>query len=95
MTKWPKDQRFNPREGLVLEEIDGDVVVLDLAHDLYFGLNAVGYVIWKRLSGGDTLELAIQATAAQFGESAERIEQDVRDFLNEVVSHNLMIPRPS
>jgi hypothetical protein len=91
MTDWDTDQHFSPRDGLVLEEIEDEVVVLDLANNVYFGLNPVGRRVWKHMEDGDSLGEAIEAIAEHFDVDRDRVDADVRAFLADAVDNELMM----
>jgi hypothetical protein len=90
MTDWDTSQHFKPRDGLVLEEIEDEIVVLDLSNNVYFGLNPVGRRVWKHMEQGDSLGEAIDAIAEHFDVEKERVDADVRAFLADAVENELM-----
>lgn len=95
MTDWDTTQHFEPRDGLVLEEIEDEIVVLDLSNNVYFGLNPVGRLVWKHMEEGATLDEAVDAIAEHFGVERERVDKDVRAFLTDAVENDLMTPSSS
>jgi hypothetical protein len=61
-------------------ESGGEIVVLDLDTSVYFGLNATGALLWKRLTAGanrDDLVVLVE----QLGVDGARAGHDVDQFL--------------
>ena len=51
---WADEQRFAVAPDVVSRVLDGEAVLLDLAAESYFGLNAVGTQVWHHLAAGKT-----------------------------------------
>src|SRR4051794_15537991 len=51
----PSD-RFSVSPGALFHYLHGEIVILDMTSDAYFGLNSSGAFIWESLSGGSTIE---------------------------------------
>ena len=78
MTEWSDDQHFATREGLVREEVEDEVVVLDLSNNVYFGLNAVGHLVWQHVEDGASLGEVVDANAVDRGpEFRDHIDQEI------------------
>ena len=92
MSEWDKDQRFEPRDGLVLEAIDDEIVVLDLSNNVYFGLNPIGRMVWAQMEDGQTLGEAVESISEEFDVDRERVDADVRSFIADAVENDLMHP---
>ena len=92
MTEWTDDQHFTSREGLVHEEVEDEVVVLDLRNNVYFGLNPVGHLVWEHIEGGASLGETVEAIAEAFEIDRERADRDVRAFLDDAIDDDLLRP---
>ena len=90
MTTITTDSRFNLRDGLVTEVIDDEMVVLDLEDNVYFGLNAVGLVIWGGIDAGDTFAEIVESIVAEFEVDRETAEADARAFLGDLAERGLV-----
>jgi len=51
----PSTTRFRPKANVLVRELDGEAVLLDVATGRYFGLNATGVRIWVLLGEGEEL----------------------------------------
>ncbi len=57
--------RFRPKPNVLVRELGGEAVLLDIETGRYFGLNATGVRIWALLGEGE--ELATDPRAAGGG----------------------------
>lgn len=86
--------RFELRDDLVVEEIDDEIVVLDLAGNKYFGLNGVAWLIWKAIDDGDAdLETIAYEIAEEFDIEAERARADAEAFIGQLLDAGLATRR--
>jgi hypothetical protein len=78
------------RKDVVFRELEGEMVLLNLATGVYFGLDAVGTRIWALIEAHrssdeivETLTAEYEVDAATLGEDLARFVQTLRD--NELV----------
>ncbi|QDG52628.1 PqqD family protein [Persicimonas caeni] len=83
-------ERFEPRDGLVLEEIDDEVVVLDLQQNSYFGLNEVAKQVWKGLEDGLSIGEIVDQLDEQFAVERDELFADVCAFVSDALCHGLI-----
>ena len=88
--------KFSLRDDLVVEEIDGDVVVLDLEGNQYFGLNEVAWTIWRDIRESDrSFGEIVDAITDSFGIDRGRARGDVSGFVESLVDAGLATRRES
>ena len=81
---------FELRDDLVVEEIDGDIVVLDLEGNKYFGLNAVGWMIWRGIDEEDrSFGEIVEGITAEFGIDRETARTDAAAFIEQLLDAGL------
>lgn len=84
-------ERFTLRSGLVVEEIDEEVVILDLAGDRYFSLNPVGLFIWRTLEEGATsLDEVVTRVIESFKVDDHLARRDAISFIDALRTANLV-----
>jgi hypothetical protein len=72
------DQRIQVSDDVVAREVAGEMVLLDLASGLYFGLDPVGSRIWNRLSEEPcSLAELCDLIEAEFDAPRDQIEGDI------------------
>ena len=76
--------------GVTWRQTDAEAVVLDLEESVYYGLNPLGTLLWKRLADGATREDLIDLLVAG-GAPAAAASEDVDAFLSELVSFGLLL----
>ena len=70
--------KFSPSKEVVARLVGGEMVLLDLASGLYFGLDEVGGRIWELLNERPrTLSELCDAIEAEFDAPRDRIEADL------------------
>lgn len=69
-----------------------ETVILHLGSGTYFGLDAVGTIVWDLLQDGGTPEDICMDVRKAFPDVIDPIEPDVMAFLAQLVQHNLVAP---
>jgi hypothetical protein len=81
--------RLRP-EAVAWREVDGEVIALGLESSTYFGTNASGSVLWRRLAQGATRAELIEALMTEFGLEQGQAETDVDVFLDDLRRRDLL-----
>jgi hypothetical protein len=76
---------------VLLQDVGGESVLLDIASENYFGLNDVGTRIWRLLDGGADLRSAHETLLAEYDVSAEQLEQDVIALIRQLADAGLVV----
>ena len=74
-------KRVEVRRDVLTRELRGESVLLDLASERYFGLDEVGTGMWRALTGGATVEEALQALEGEYDVEPGRLRSDVANFI--------------
>jgi hypothetical protein len=80
-------------ESVLTREIDGELVLLDLRSETYFGLDDVGTRFWAALAQHATLPEARRALLEEFDVEPARLERDLARLLGELEAHGLVALR--
>ena len=67
-----------------------EVVLLEFGKGEYFGLDAVGAEIWRRLEAGDALGAVADYIVAAYEVSREDALRDIVELVTELRSHDLV-----
>lgn len=76
-TPAPLNQRLRCGASVLFQEVGDEAVLLDLASETYFGLDAVGCRIWQLLADAPTLETVHAALCEEFDAPPDRIREDL------------------
>ena len=68
-----------------------EVVLLEFGKGEYFGLDAVGADIWRRLEAGDDLGTAADRIVADYEVSREEALRDIVDLVAQLRNHELLV----
>ena len=72
------------------QEIKGETVLLDLASERYFGLDAVGTRLWQLLNERYSRDQLITVMLEEFEVEREQLEADIDALLEELISAGLI-----
>lgn len=86
--------RIEVPRSVLTREIDGEMVLLDLASESYYGLDDVGTRIWAALVEHASLRGAREALIEEFEVDPEVLERDLVRLVGELKQHGLLAIRP-
>ena len=72
------------------QEVDNEMVILDSASEQYFGLDAIGAVIWHHLSENGTLQQTFNTMLEMYEVDAKQLEADICRFTQELLDAGLV-----
>ena len=84
------DQKVTFAETVFAQEVDGEMVLLDMESENYFGLDEVGTAIWQAMQEKETLKEVLDVLLAQYEVEAEMLENDLSDFVGKLVESGLV-----
>jgi hypothetical protein len=85
--------RIKVPDTVLTREIDGEMVLLDLASETYYGLDDVGTRIWTALVEHGSLPKARQALIDEFDVAPAMLDRDLARLLDELEGHGLVAIR--
>lgn len=81
--------RISP--DVLVQETGDEAVLLDVAGEHYFGLNAVALRVWRLLEGGADVRGVCAALSAEYDADAEQIERDVFALVGQLADAGLVV----
>jgi Coenzyme PQQ synthesis protein D (PqqD) len=87
---WSLDERACAAPQVLCRDLGDEAVLLDLATETYFGLNATGTRLWKLLTGGAMIGDALATLVAEFDVSAEIVDRDMTELIDDLVQRGLL-----
>jgi hypothetical protein len=79
---------------VLVQELAGESVLLNLKNEHYFGLDDVGTSMWKSLTAAPNIAAAHQALLTEFDVDAEQLRDDLKRLVEQLVEHGLAEIRP-
>ncbi len=84
------NQKVTFAETVFAQEVDGEMVLLDMESENYFGLDEVGTAIWQAMQEKETLKDVFDLLSEQYEVEAEMLENDLFDFVGKLVESGLV-----
>lgn len=78
-------------DSVLIRELAGEAVLLDLDSGAYFGLDDVGTHMWGVLTTSPSIEAAYTALLEQYDVAPEVLEADLRAWIGQLVDQGLLL----
>ena len=75
---------------VLIRELDGEAVLLNLVSESYFGLDEVGARMWQVLTTSESIETAHAQLLAEYEVEPERLRQDLLALVTQLAGHGLV-----
>ena len=89
MSVFPEGKIVVPK-GVLIQELDGEMVLLNAAKGEYFGLDAMGHRFWVALVEGDCIGEAFQRLLEEYEVESDQLEQDLSALVQALTDHGLL-----
>jgi Coenzyme PQQ synthesis protein D (PqqD) len=87
----PGDTRVRRSDRAIFREVDdGTGLVLHLDTADYFGLNAVGRLVWEQIGDGTEWHSLLDQVRARIEVAPESLEDDVTEFVRQLHERGLI-----
>ena len=86
----PQTAPLTAAEGVLATTFDNEVVLLNLADGVYYGLSDVGARVWHLVGHRATLESICQTIAAEYDVEPARCAKDVHSLVQDLLRHRLV-----
>jgi len=77
-------------ESVFAQEVDGEMVLLDMNSENYFGLDAVGTDIWQAMQEKETLQEVLNVLLDQYEVEEEVLKKDLLNFVDKLQESGLI-----
>lgn len=89
MADLPKGRVTAP-DGVLVRELDGESVLLNLNSESYFGLDAVGTRMWAALTASASIEAAYEKLLEEYEVEPEHLRADLATFIERLADAGLI-----
>jgi hypothetical protein len=83
--------RFSPAPNVLTRPVGGELVLLNLDTELYFGLDPVGAAMWQALTAHGTVAGAVEVLTPVYDADAEQLRGDLEELVEELVKRELLL----
>ena len=84
------DMGLSVPADVLVRELDGESVILNLKSERYFGLDEVGTRMWTALSSCDMIQDAYESLLSEYDVDAEQLRGDLYHLIEQLVEHGLV-----
>ena len=85
-----KEQKVSISPEVLFQEVSGEMVLLDLASENYFGLDEIGARIWGLLESGSSVGETMDTLMEEYEVERLTLEADVGELLGNLVEAGLI-----
>jgi hypothetical protein len=75
---------------VLVQELEGDSVLLNLNSGRYFGLDHVGTRMWATLTTAASIQAASDTLQDEYEVEKDRLERDLQALVEKLVGHGLV-----
>lgn len=84
------EHRAVPSDSVLYQEVGGEAVLLDLASETYFGLNAVGTRIWQLLLEDPSLLSVYDSLRNEYDVTPSQLQDDLLQLVGQLADAGLV-----
>ncbi len=77
-------------DSVFAQEVDGEMMILDMNSQNYFGLDSVGSVIWQIMQDEKSIDSILERLLERYDTSVDILKRDLFIFIDELVSNRLI-----
>jgi hypothetical protein len=82
--------RISAPSDVLVSEVGGESVLLNLKSERYFGLDEIGTRMWKALTSSDSIQTAYEALLAEYDVDEARLRQDMEELIGKLAEQGLV-----
>ena len=83
-------QSVRALDGVLMREVGGEAVILNLNSERYYGLDDVGTRMWVLLNQSASIQAAYQTLLAEYDVSPEQLSSDLITLIEGLLSNGLV-----
>lgn len=76
---------------ILLQDLDGEAVLLNLRNGQYYGLDEIGFHMYKILTTSDSVQAAYEVLCQEFEVAPEALKSDLEKFLSRLLENGLLV----
>ncbi len=78
------EARVSPPAGVLMRELGGEAILLNLDSESYYGLDEVSTRMWTALTTSGSIQAACGTLLAEYEVQPEKLRRDILDFTKEL-----------
>ena len=77
-------------QDVLVSDVGGESVLLNLKTEQYFGLDEVGTRMWRALTESTNIEQAYQTLLAEYDVPQQQLRQDLDELMDRLIQQGLL-----
>lgn len=82
--------RVRPAANVLVRELEGEAVLLNLDNESYYGLDEIGARMWSAVNASDSVEEAYEVLVAEYDVETERLRDDLLSLIADWIENGLV-----
>ena len=78
-------------EEVLVQELDGEAVLLNLANEFYYGLDETGYRMYTIITSSDSLKAAYESLLDEFDVDPALLRRDFENLVHDLIDSGLIV----
>ena len=83
-------QKVTIKKDILVQNVDGELVLLNLESEEYFGLDDIGTVMWSLLQESESVQVAYDRLLDRYDVEPEELKQDFLNLVEQFIKHELV-----
>jgi Coenzyme PQQ synthesis protein D (PqqD) len=83
-------QKVSVKPDILVQDMGGELVLLNLDSEEYFGLDDIGNAMWSCIKEADSLQAAYDRLLDRYDVDPEELKQDFLNLVERFVEHDLV-----
>jgi hypothetical protein len=90
MSQFTFASRVTAPEDVLVRELEGESVLLNLATESYFGLDTVGTDMWRALTTANSIQAAYDAVLTEYDVEPAVLRDDLAALIEKLMAQGLI-----
>lgn len=86
----PFTKRISVPSDVLVQEVEGEAVLLNVNSGRYFGLDEVGNRMWVALTTSDTIQAGYETLLAEYEVEEDRLRRDMHELIEKLLEQGLV-----
>jgi hypothetical protein len=82
--------RLTPSPDVIYQDLEGEIVLLHLERERYFGLDTIGARAWQGIVAGEALGRIHAALLEEYEVASEDLDRDLHDLVGRLIEAGLV-----
>lgn len=82
--------RIRTPTDILIRELGGESVLLNLKSERYFGLDPIGTHMWQVLSSSNSIQAAYETLLAEYDVDGDVLRLDLHHLIEQLIEHGLI-----